>query len=325
MGMLEVVPDPKQVSPLSLTADQAQPALAARPAPFTQEELAAFKAAMAPLVGLDLEAYKPRQMERRITALLYRSNARTLGELRAQLEASPQRLEAFVDGLTINVSEFLRNPEKFQELGEQVLPALLARHERLRIWSAGCSMGAELYSIGMWLEALGALERCELVGTDLDRGILARAEAGLYGAHEIQGVPEAWRQRYFQAEDGQHRFVGEAIRRQTRFAAHNLLDAPPVADCHLITCRNVVIYLNEASKQKLYRAFAEALVPGGVLFVGNTERIFGHREIGFEALAPFFYRKPLAAAAPLPAPMPLPAAMPLAAPMPLSTVPGKAG
>ena len=276
--------------PLSL--DPAQPAFAARPAPFSQEELATFKTAVGPLVGLDLEAYKPRQMERRITALLYRSNARTLTDLRAQLEASPERLAAFVDGLTINVSEFLRNPEKFEELGERVLPELLARHERLRVWSAGCSMGAELYSVGMWLERLGALERCELVGTDLDRGILARAEAGVYGAHEVQGVPDAWRERYFRAEEGQLRFQGPAIRQQARFAAHNLLDDPPIAGCHLILCRNVVIYLNEAGKLKLYRAFAEALVPGGVLFVGNTERIFGHRELGLEPLAPFFYRKP---------------------------------
>ncbi len=280
---------------MPLTLDPAPPALAARQAPFTQAELAAFKATVGPLVGVDLEAYKPRQMERRITALLYRSNARSLDELHAQIQASPERLAAFVDGLTINVSEFLRNPEKFQELGEHVLPELLARHERLRIWSAGCSMGAELYSIGMWLEQLGALARCELIGTDLDRAILARAEAGLYGAHELQGVPAEWRERYFQPAGGQFRFQGEPIRARARFEAHNLLADPPLAGCHLILCRNVVIYLNEASKQKLYRAFAASLEPGGVLFVGNTERIFGHRELGFEAFAPFFYRKPMLA------------------------------
>jgi chemotaxis protein methyltransferase CheR len=275
-----------------LTTDPVPPALAVRPAPFAPDELAAFKAAVGPLVGLDLGAYKPRQMERRITALLYRSNARSLDELRTQLETSPQRLQAFVDGLTINVSEFLRNPERFAELGERILPDLLARHGTLRIWSAGCSMGAELYSVGMWLEKLGMLDRCELVGTDLDRAIVARAEAGLYGPHEIQGVPEAWRERYFVAEGAQFRFTGDAIRARSRFACHNLLADPPVAGCHLILCRNVVIYLNEASKQQLYRGFQQALVPGGVLFVGNTERIFGHRELGFEALAPFFYRKP---------------------------------
>lgn len=291
--MLEVVSVLTKVSPLPLTLDPAPPALVARPAPFTPAELAAFKAAVGPMVGLDLDAYKPRQMERRITALLYRLNARTLEELRAQIAGSPQRLAAFVDGLTINVSEFLRNPEKFQELGERVLPELLARHGTLRIWSAGCSMGAELYSVGMWLEALGALDRCELVGTDLDRGVLKRAEAGVYAPHEVQGVPEAWRQRYFEPTGaGQLRFAGEAIRARTRFEAHNLLADPPIAGCHLVLCRNVVIYLNEASKQRLYRAFGQALVPGGVLFVGSTERIFGYRDLGFEALAPFFYRKP---------------------------------
>lgn len=285
----------EKVSLLPLTLDPAQPVLAARPAPFTPDELATFKAALGPLVGLDLAAYKPRQMERRITALLHRSGARSLSELLAVLVASPQRRRAFVDGLTINVSEFLRNPEQFQALGERVLPELLARHERLQIWSAGCSMGAELFSVGIWLEQLGALDRCELVGSDLDRGILARAQTGLYSAHEIQGVPDAWRDRYFTPCEGQFRFASDAIRARTRFVAHNLLEDPPMTACHLILCRNVVIYLNEASKRKLYRAFASALVPGGVLFVGNAERMFGHREIGFEALAPFFYRTPVQA------------------------------
>lgn len=283
------------MSPLPLTLDPAPPVLAARPAPFSQAELAAFKAAVGPRLGLDLDAYKPRQMERRITALLYRSGARSLGELRAQLEASPRRLAAFVDGLTINVSEFLRDPEQFRLLGERVLPELLAGHERLCVWSAGCSMGAELYSVGMWLERLGALDRAELVGSDLDRTILARAEAGLYAGHELQGVEPAWRERYFQPAGAQFRFQGEAIRARTRFVAHDLLGAPPVTGCQLILCRNVVIYLSEPSKQKLYRAFQAALAPGGVLFVGSSERIFGHREFGFEAIAPFFYRKPAGA------------------------------
>lgn len=269
------------------------PAERAPDAPFSPEELARFKSRVAPLTGVDLEAYKPRQMERRITALFYRANAKSLEELYQQLEASPERLEAFIDGLTINVSEFFRDPDHFETLGTQILPELLTAFPTIRVWSAGCAAGCELFTVGMWLERLGALDRAELVGTDLDRGVLARARSAqtVYASHESQAIPEPWRASHFEAEGAGLRFVSPGVRAQTRFESHNLLSDPPVASCQLIVCRNVVIYFNDASKQHLFRSFADALVPGGVLFVGSTERIFAHRELGFEPIAPFFYRK----------------------------------
>lgn len=264
-----------------------------RPALFTPEELAGFKARLAPRLGLDLDAYKPRQIERRITALLCRSGLRQLDEFADLLEADPRRLRDFVDGLTINVSEFFRNPEKWEELETVVLPLLFERHDEVVIWSAGCSMGAELYSVGILLDEMGLLERARLIGTDLDRGSLAQAESCLYGPHELGAVSPARFARYFTPADKQYHFVAPHIQARAEFFQHNLLMDPPVAACHLVICRNVVIYLNEASKQKLYRGFHEALVPGGVLFVGGTERIFACRELGFDSFAPFFYQKAL--------------------------------
>lgn len=266
---------------------------AVRPPLFTPEELAAFKARVSPLIGLDLHAYKPRQMERRVAALMSRANVPSLEALYAQLANDPARLGAFVNGLMINVTEFFRNPEKFEELAAHVLPDLLSRFDRIKVWSAGCSVGAELYTVGIVLERMGALDRAELVGTDLDQEAIEKARQGLYTPHEVQALPPETLEAYFRTDGNRHRFTGEAIMAKTRFECQNLLTAPPERDCHLVLCRNVVIYLNDESKRVLYQAFREALVPGGVLFVGNTERIFDCRDLGLKQVAPFFYQKPL--------------------------------
>lgn len=278
--------------PVARASEQAELAFT-RPALFTPEELEDFKACLSPLIGLELDAYKPRQMARRITALMCRANVSSLSAFHTLLTSDPQRLRDFIDGLTINVTEFFRNPEKFDELAQQILPALLTRFGRLRVWSAGCSLGAELYSIGVLLEELGALEQAELIGTDLDRNILQRAIAGHFGEHELGAVTPERRARYFTTEEKGARFHSEAIRAHCRFERQNLLQDAPIPECHLIVCRNVVIYFNDESKQTLYRRFQEALAPGGILFVGNTERIFDYRTIGLELVSPFFYRKPI--------------------------------
>lgn len=264
-----------------------------RPPLFTPEELAAFKARVSPLIGLDLDAYKPRQMERRIAALMSRANAPSLDALYDSLAADPARLEPFVNGLMINVTEFFRNPEKFDDLATQILPELLRRFDRIKIWSAGSSVGAELYTIGLVLQRLGALDRAELVGTDLDRDAVEKARAGVYTQHEVQGLDAETLAREFEADGHRFRFTNREVMAKARFECANLLEAPPEPGCHLVLCRNVVIYLNDKSKRVLYRAFHDALVPGGVLFVGNTERIFEYRELGLVQLAPFFYQKPL--------------------------------
>lgn len=265
----------------------------ARPPMFSDEELEAFKSKVSPLISIDLADYKPRQIERRIAALMSRTHAGTLDEFHDRLVAEPDRLQDFIDGLMINVTEFFRNPERFEDLRARVLPALLAEHETVRIWSAGCSLGAELLSVGLILEELAALDRSELVGTDVDHGIIDRAQQGLFTQHELQTLPEGYYDRYFAPEGNSHRFTSEAIMARTRYLTHNLLTDAPIAECQLILCRNVVIYFSGESKQRLYQKFVSALVPGGVLFVGSTERIFDYRDLGLQLLAPFFYQKPL--------------------------------
>lgn len=256
-----------------------------------------FKRQIAPWVKLDLEQYKPRQMERRIRAMMTRAKVPTLPEYLELLKDDPEHLQDFINGLTINVSEFFRNPEKFEELERFVLPDLLDRFERLRIWSAGCSSGAELASIAIVLDRLGCLERTDLVGTDIDRGILDRAREGVFYPYETKNLTAHDLDRYFiplpghGMEAGRIRLVPELLGRM-EFQVQNLLTDPPLQACHLIVCRNVVIYFTQESKDKLYRNLFNALVKNGILFIGGTERILDFRELGFLQPRPFFYRKP---------------------------------
>lgn len=262
-----------------------------------QDDFLHFKRQIAPWVRLDLDQYKPRQMERRIRAMMARAKIDTLEAYYDLLKADPNRLQEFIDGLTINVSEFFRNPEKFEELEREVLPELLSRFGKLKIWSAGSSSGAELSSVAIVLDRLGALDRTELIGTDIDRAILDRASEGLYHAYEIKNLSPEDLSRYFTpvadrgVEPGSVRLRADLLRRLA-YRPQNLLEDPPLEGCHLILCRNVVIYFTQESKDKLYRSFFQALERGGMLFIGGTERILDYRDLGFHQPRPFFYLKP---------------------------------
>ena len=268
-----------------------------------QDDFLIFKRQIAPWVKVDLDQYKPRQMERRIRSMMTRAKLDTLEAYYELLKADPNRLREFIDGLTINVSEFFRNPEKFEELEREVLPDLLSRFDRLRIWSAGCSSGAELTSVAIQLDRLEALDRAELIGTDIDRGILDRASDGLYLPYELKNLSDADLDRYFTPVEGRGIEAGSVRlrpewRRRLTYKSQNLLEDPPLSSCHLILCRNVVIYFTQESKDKLYRAFYHTLEPGGILFIGGTERILDYRDMGFSQPRPFFYSKPLSGGTP---------------------------
>ncbi len=242
------------------------------------------------LTGIDLNAYKSSQMERRLRTLMSRSEAGGFLAYARLLERDPQRLQEFKDFITINVTEFFRNPEKYRELKELVLPALLRSSPSLRVWSAGCSMGAEPYSLAIILDELTPGQRHHILATDVDATILSRAREGIYTERDIQNVDKSRRLKYFRKVNGGFQIIPE-IRERVRFQQHDLLLDPFGNNFDLILCRNVVIYFTEKAKDELYHKFHRALKPGGVLFVGGTECIIKPRELGFEPFSPFFYRK----------------------------------
>lgn len=239
-------------------------------------------------LGIDLSGYRRDQVDRRLHALLGRHPGESLFTLGRRLAFEPALAAEVASALTVNVSEFFRNPDRFQELERAILPKL-AQTGRLRIWSAGCSVGAEPYSLA--ISALEChLESVSIWATDVDEDALARARQGVYRPGEVQAVDPARLRRYFSpAGDGWA--VRPEVRRLVRFQRHDLLqDAFPL-DWDLIACRNVVIYFTEAARVDLWRRLAAALRPGGVLFVGATESILGAADLGLRPLAPFFYER----------------------------------
>ncbi|MCS7235325.1 MAG: protein-glutamate O-methyltransferase CheR [Armatimonadota bacterium] len=241
-------------------------------------------------VGLDLSAYRPEQVERRLAGALQRMGLRNVDELLVRAREDPAVLEELVDRLTINVSEFFRNPELFAVLRERVLPELRERFGALRVWSAGCSNGAEAYSVAMLLAEVDPRGAWSVLGTDIDRQVLAQAEVARYREEDVRHVTPARRQRFL-VRDGDSWRVHPSLRGRVRFRRHDLLRDPFGGPWHLVLCRNVVIYFTEEAKRALYRRFSDALAPGGYLFVGAAEQVTGARELGLEPVYPFFYRR----------------------------------
>jgi len=229
-------------------------------------------------------------MKRRLGILITRNKATSLLEYTRMLD-KPDRLKEFLDFFTINVSEFFRIPEKFEYLATRILPNLMARDRELRVWSAGCSNGAEPYSLAMVLEELAPHGRWSILATDVDRTTLARAQRGDgYGSVDVRNVTPQRLARYFERDAAGYR-VSESIKRRVKFKLHDLLKDPFEDGFQLVLCRHVVIYFTEEAKDVLYRKFAESLVDGGVLFVGGTEIISRAKDVGLQSVAVSFYRK----------------------------------
>lgn len=252
------------------------------------------------LAGVDLAAYKPQQMRRRLAALAARHGATTLAGFAERMEQEPATLTAFKNFFTINVSEFLRDPPRWHELAEHVLPQLRreAGPRPLQIWSAGCSYGAEPYTLALLLVEAGATARDSILATDIDDTILARARRGAgYLEGDLRNLDAAQRARAFVRDVDGTFAVSDALKQRVRFVRQDLLSQTPGRGFDLIVCRNVVIYFTEDAKQALYRRMLDVMRPGGVLFVGGTEVVSGPRELGFEPIGTSFYRKRAASVA----------------------------
>jgi len=242
--------------------------------------------------SIDLNQYKPAQMQRRITNFMHRHGAQTYTGFFQLVDSNPQVYKDFIDFLTINVTEFFRTPEKFVELELKVIPELLTTSPRLSMWSAGCSTGAEPYSLAMILQDKTPSVRHRILATDLDAEMLAKAKKGVYTPADLKNIPKQRLDKYFSLTDGNY-VLNEDTKSRVEFQRHNLLLDKFDSGFDLILCRNVVIYFTEEAKDGLYRRFFAALKPGGVFFVGGTEAILNFRDIGFQHYLPFFYRKPL--------------------------------
>ncbi|GGJ11083.1 chemotaxis protein methyltransferase [Alicyclobacillus cellulosilyticus] len=238
------------------------------------------------LTGIDLSQYKRQQMERRLTALRDHLGFATFRAFAAALARDAGLLRKTLAHMTINVSEFFRNPDRWWAL----MP-LLAREagREFRVWSAACASGEEPYTIAMLLEE-HRLAPYHILATDIDEEVLRQAQAGCYHERQLREVPEAYLQKYFVVHDGTWQ-VAERLKRHVQFVRHDLLRDPYPAGFDLIVCRNVLIYFTDEGKDRVVRGFARALRPGGLLFVGSTEQFLSPDRYGLQMAIPFVYRK----------------------------------
>ncbi len=252
----------------------------------------AFKRKLKANTEIDLDLYKAPQMQRRIGNLMMRNGFTTYCSYFDHVVKNKEDLAAFIEYLTINVSEFFRTPEKFSKLETDVLPDLLKRSPKLNIWSAGCSIGAEPYSLAMIMKEMTPGKSHRILATDLDIEILDKAKKGVYTQNELKSIAPQRLKKYFDEVDGKY-VVKQEIKSCIEFKRHNLLKDSFEMGFDLILCRNVVIYFTEDAKTQLYTHFFQALKPGGILFVGATEAILNFRSMGYTNFQPFFYQKPL--------------------------------
>ena len=245
-----------------------------------------FCEAVRALCGVDLLQYKRGQMERRIRTWTARRGTEDLAVYARCLKHDADELDAFLDRVTINVSQLWRHPEQWAALGATILPEL-ARGGRVRAWSAGCSYGAEAYTLAAVCRESIPAARVEIKGTDLDHRMVARARAGRFTADDARGAPTASFDRFFPGG----RATAE-LRRMLTFETGDLLRMPVPREAYdLVLCRNTVIYFTEEVRDALHVRLVEALKPGGHLVVGTSERVADHRALGLTSPFHFIYRK----------------------------------
>ena len=250
-----------------------------------------FKAAVFKLTSIDLNAYKEQQMKRRIDTLISRNKISGYEDFVKALKADKELFEEFVSYLTINVSEFYRNPEQWELMDKQFIPMLIEKFgKNLKIWSAACSTGDEPYSLVMALSRHLPLNQIKIIATDIDKQILAQAKVGIYNEKSIASVPKDLRDKYF-TKIGNSYQISNEIKSRVDFRQHNLIKDPYPDKCDFIICRNVLIYFTEEAKDDVFRKFCKSLKTGGFLFIGSTEQIMNHREMGYERKNSFYYEQ----------------------------------
>ncbi|MCI0184358.1 MAG: protein-glutamate O-methyltransferase CheR [Acidibacillus sp.] len=240
--------------------------------------------------GIDLSLYKRAQMERRLFALCTKRGYQSFEEYYFAVQDSSVLLAELLDRMTINVSEFLRNPVRWETLKKDIIPRLISSRE-FHAWSAACSTGQEPYTLFMILANVISIEQISILATDIDVQALSVAKRGQYAVQEITMLDKRWQDSYF-IEDEHHKVVvAPFVKERITFHQHNLLADVFPTHLDLIICRNVLIYFTDDAKHMLIEKFAQALRVGGILFVGGTEQIFHPETYRLKQVIPFFYER----------------------------------
>jgi chemotaxis protein methyltransferase CheR len=250
------------------------------------------------MLHIDLDSYKDDLMSQHLDTWLFGSGILDWNTYLQSLGYDAREKSRFRDFLTVNVSSFFRDLNQWKRLEEIMAHRLEGKPEGrggkgsgLRVWSAGCSSGAEPYSLAILLEELSPDRDHFLLATDLCRSELSRSQCGgPYYAGEIQNLSPPQRMDYLE-QGGPPFFIRESLASRVEFREHDLLADPFPQAFDLIVCRNVAIYFKEQTQEELFRKFRSSLQAGGTLFIGRTEQIPHFKEMGFRKIgAPFYQR-----------------------------------
>ncbi len=238
--------------------------------------------------AFDFRGYKESTLKRRVGRRLRATKTESYQQYTEVLDADPGEYTRLIDNLTIQVTEFFRNPEAWQILREEVIPKIIdekrsseimnkSSRPRLRIWSAGCATGQEVYSVAILVDQLLGKEKndfeVEIWGTDIDAESILKAEQAEYKPDMVKTVPQDILNTYFD-RPGNFR-MKPRIMNSVSFKRHDLVLDSPLEQIDLIVCRNVAIYFTRPLQMKIFTDFCNGLKTGGYLFLGKAETLVG--------------------------------------------------
>ncbi len=269
--------------------------------PFSDEEFQILANLAKDQFGLNLAKSKKPLVYSRLSKRLKNLGIQGFPEYMALLHSDNCDLEKFelISALTTNVTSFFRERHHFEILSNVLKNEIIPKAKsgkRVRLWSAGCSAGPEPYSIAMTLfkEFPSAREYdVRILATDIDPKILRKAREGIYSMDEMEGIPEALQRSWTKPTDGNKSFkISEELREIITFNELNLISQWPFkGPFDAIFCRNVAIYFDQPTQQNLWNRFSQKLTPGGVLFIGHSERVTGPATDQLEGIGITSYQK----------------------------------
>jgi chemotaxis protein methyltransferase CheR len=230
--------------------------------------------------GFDFSQYAPASLKRRVVRILQLQNL-SLFELRNLLTNDANYFENFLTEITVNVTEMFRDPSFFQSLRKEVIP-YLGSYQHLKVWNAGCSSGEELYSFAILFMEEALYNRAFFYGTDINSIVIDKARAGSYNFRDMKLYSENYKASgginslsdYYMANH-EAAVINANLKQNTLLSIHNLVSDGVFNEFHIISCRNVLIYFNEALQEKVLKLFFNSLTNFGFLCLGSKERLKG--------------------------------------------------
>lgn len=231
--------------------------------------------------GFNCEHYKEAHLRRRINVRIRATNSESYVAYLKLLKRDPREYELLVDTLTVNVSEFFRNPETFKIIENEIIPSIVKyRSESLirsiRVWSAGCATGEETYSLAILMHRTLRTDfdkyRIRIIGTDIDTQSLKKARTGIYSKNSIKNLDLSTKERYFLKQKDAYQVIDE-LKNIIQFKRHDLISDSIIDHFDLIVCRNVMIYFKKDIQEQLQLNFYQALEKGGYFVIGKSETL----------------------------------------------------